>query len=331
MKAESVEKEPLAALETSSGDGAYPAPEFASAELNEAALSLRAGLIAVERACMQKLVDPQTTRLLSFLSLMQDRCLQTIDHLQAEVASLAPGREKDLIRHLRAARIELSSWLLREINWLDEDDKAATIGEAFQECFERLDLLAAEAKGTILVAQEPERFLPRLDDSFYIRSVKRLKRWRRNARRLFGAGSELKRKVPYRRLVQFHCAVILPRRLMRAANLIGAQTLLALSGSRNLFDRIDQHHETIITAVEASDGNQPSQSELTERLKQARQAIQEKFEAAAAEQRQSGGAIKRELTGAFSQTYAALLKDLTIAGTFELPRRRLRHSKDSHA
>jgi hypothetical protein len=331
MKAESVEKEPLAALDASSGGDDYPAPEFASPELNEAALSLRAGLIALEQACEQKLIDPQTTRLLSFLSLMQDRCLQTIDHLLAEVASLAPGKKKDLIRRLRGTRIELSSWLQGEINWLVENDKTATIGEAFQECFERLDLLAAEAKETILVAQEPERFLPLPDDSFYIRSVKRLKLWRRNARRLFGAGSELKRKVPYRRLIQHHCAVILPQGLMRAANLIGAQTLLALRSSRNLYDRVDQHYETIVTAVEASDGDQPSQSEFGERMKHARQAIQEKFDAVAAEQRQSSATIKKELTGAFSQAYAALLKDLTVAGTFELPRRRLRHSKDSHA
>jgi hypothetical protein len=331
MKAESVEKEPLATLEASFGGADYPAPEFASPELNEAAFSLRAGLIAIEQACEQKLIDPQTIRLLSFLSRMQDRCLQTIDHLLAEVASFAPGKEKDLIRRLRGARIELSSWLQGEINWLVEDDNAFTIGEAFQECFERLDLLAAEAEETILVAQEPERFLPLPDDSFYFRSVKRLKRWRRNARQGDGAGSELKREIPYRRLVQRHCAIILPQRLMRAVNLIGAQTLLALSGSRNLYDRIDQHYETIVTTVEASDGDQSSQSDLSERLKQARQAIQEKFDAVAAEQRQSGATIKRELTSVFSQTYAALLKDLTVAGTFELPRRRLRHSRDSHA
>ncbi len=331
MKAESVEKEPLAALKVSSGDDDYPAPEFASPELNEAALDLLAGLIAIEQECEQKLVDPPTTRLLSFLSRMQDRCLQTMNHFQTEVASLAPGREKDLIRRLRGDRIELSGWLRGEINWLVEDDKVTAASETFRECLERFDLLAAEAKETILVAQEPERFLPLLDDSFYIRSVKRLKRWRRNTRRLFGVGSELTREVPYRRLVQHHFAIILPQRLMRAANLIGAQTLLALKGSRDLYDRIDQHYETIVTAVEASDGNQPSQSELGERLKQARQAIQEKFDAVAAEQRHSGAMIKRELTSVFSQTYAALLKDLTVAGTFELPRRRFRHSKDSHA
>lgn len=329
MKVESVEKEPLASVESSPPDDDYPTPEFASPELNEAALRLRAGLIAVEQACKQKLIDPQTTRLRSFLSLMQDQCLQTIDHLQAEVGSLAPGKEKDLIRSLRSRRVEFSGWLQEEIKRLLEDDKAVTTGEVFLECFERLDSLAAEAEEAILVRQEPERFLPLLEDSFYIRSVKRLKRWRRNARRLFG-GSELKREVPFRRLAEHHCAATLPQWLARAANLAGAQTLLALRSSRELYDRIDQHYETIITAVEASDGDQPAPSELSERLRQARQTMEEKFDAAAAEQRQSGATIKKELTSAFSQTYAALLKDLSVAGTFESPRRRFRHSKVSH-
>jgi hypothetical protein len=331
MKVESVEKEPLVSVEPSSGGDDYPTPEFASPKLNEAALKLRAGLIALQQDCERKLIDPQTSRLQSFLSLMQDQCLQTIDHLQAEVVSLAPGKEKDLIRCLRGRRIEFSGWLQGEINRLLEDDNAVGAGEAFRQCIERLDLLAAEAEKTILVAQEPERFMPLFGDSFFIRTVKRLKRGRRNTRKIFGASSELQREIPFRRLVQYHCVFIPPAQLMRAANLIGAQTLRALRSSRNLYDRIDQHYETLVTAIEATDGNQPSQSELSERLKQARQATQEKFDAAAAEQQQINATIKQELTITFSRAYAALLKDLTVAGTFEMPRRRFRHSKVSHA
>ncbi|MCI0389746.1 MAG: hypothetical protein MOB07_13420 [Acidobacteria bacterium] len=327
MKAESVEKEPLEGGKPWSGDDDYPRPEVSSPELSAAALRLRAGLIAVQQACEQKLIDPQTTRLQRFLSLMRDQFLQTMNHLQAEVASLAPGKEKGLIRHLRVDRMDFSRLLQREIERLVEDDKSATTDKAFRESFERLDLLAAEAKETILVVQEPERFIPLLDDSFFVRSVKRLKRWRRNTRRFFGAASELKREVPFRLLVRHHCAAILPQRLMRAANLIGAQTLLALRGSKNLYDRIDQYYETIVTALEAIDGDQQSQSELNEVLKNAHQEMQEKFDAAAAVQRQFNATIKKDLTITFSQSYAALLSDLTVAGTFELPRRRFRHSR----
>jgi hypothetical protein len=331
MRVESVEKEPLVFVEPPPGDDNYPTPEFASPALNEAALSLRAGLIALQQGCERKLIDPQTNRLLSFLSLMQEQSSQTIDRLQAEIFSLTPGKGKDLIRHLRGRRIEFSGWLQEEINRLLEDDLAVAAGEAFRECAERLDSLAMEAAETILVAQEPMRFTPLAGDSFFIRSVKRLKRWRRSTRRFFVAGSELKREIPFRRLVQYHCAFVLPQQLMRAANLIGARTLRALRSSRNLYDRIDQHYEALVTAIEATDGNQPSRSELSERLEQARQATQEKFAAAAAEQRQISATIKQELTVTFSQTYAALLKDLTVAGTFEMPRRRFRHSRGSHA
>ncbi len=276
MKTEGVVKKPPSPLVASSGEDDYQMPEFASPELNAAAFKLRTELIAVQHACEQTLVDPQTARLQGFLLQMQDQCVQTINHLKAEVALLEPGKEKKLIHHLRNDRIGFSCWLEREITRLVEDDPAARIGEVFRECFERLDLIAAEAKETILVVQDPERFIPHLDDSFFVRSVKRLKRWRRNIRRLLGAGSELKREVPFRRLVYHHCSVILPQRLAKAANLIGAQTLLGLRSSRYLYDRFDQEHETIVTAIEAGSGSHQSQSELLERVDEARQAMLER-------------------------------------------------------
>jgi hypothetical protein len=258
---------------------------------------------------------------------MRDRGLQAADHLQAEVFSIPSGKERDLIRRMRRGRIEFSRWLKNEINSLIEGDEAATVGAAFRECFVRLDSLVAETKESIPVAQEPERFLPLLDDSFYVRSVKRLKRWRRNARRIFRADFELKRDIPFRRLAQYHCAIILPLRLTRTANLIGARTLLTLRVSRNLYSRLDRHFETVGVAVEASDKDRLPQSGLWK----ARQSLQEMFDEAITKQNQFGATIKEELRTVFIQAYAALLKDLAVAGTFELPRRRFRHSKGSHA
>jgi hypothetical protein len=295
-------------------DGDYPTPEFASPELNASALGLRADLIAAEQTFERKLIDPQAVRLQDFLSQMRDRCLRAADRLHAEVSSLPLEKERDLIRRLRRGRIEFSRWLCVEISRLIEDGETTTTGEAFRECFVQLDLLAAETKESIPVAQEPGRFLPLPDDSFYVRSVKRLKRWRRNARRLFGADSELKREIPFRRLVQYHCATILPQRLTRTANLIGARKLLALRGSRDLYARTDCHFETIGAAVEASDKDRLSQSELWK----ARQSLQERFEEAITEQNQFNATIRGELRTAFAQTYAALIEDLAVAGTFEL-------------
>ncbi len=171
MKIESVVKEPLAPVMPLSNNVDYQTPEFSSPELKAAASKLLADLIAVQRACEQRLVDPQTARLQDFLLQMQNQFLQRIGHLQAEVDSLARGKEKDLIRRLRGERIELSRWLTEEIQRLVEDDKVATTVEAIQDCFERLDSLSREAKETILVVQEPERFMALLGDSFYVKSV----------------------------------------------------------------------------------------------------------------------------------------------------------------
>jgi hypothetical protein len=327
MIAESVEMGPFLAIGPSSGDGDYPTPEFASPELNASALGLRVALIAVQQTCEQKMIDQQTARLHGFLSQMRDRCLQAVDRLQADVFSLPAGKERDRIRGMRRGRMEFSRWLKNAINRLIEDDEAATAGAAFRECFVRLDSLTAETKESIPVAQEPERFLPSFDDSFYVRSVKRLKRWRRNARRLFRADFELKREILFRRLAQYHCAIILPPRLTRTANLIGARTLLELRVSRSLYARIDRHFETVCAAVEASDKARLAQSELWK----ARQSLQERFDEAVIEQNQFSATIKEELRTVFVQAYAALLKDLAVAGTFEAPRSRFRHSKASHA
>jgi hypothetical protein len=152
------------------------------------------------------------------------------------------------------------------------------------ECFERLDILTSEAKETILVVQELERFIPLLDDSLFIRSV-------------------------------------------RVVNLICAQTLLTLRNSRNLYDRIDEHYESIITAVEASAQNPLSQSDLCEQLKKANQTVKENFESVVAEQQQFNSSIKQELTLTFSRSYEAILNDLPLAGTFEMPRHKFGHSK----
>jgi hypothetical protein len=137
----------------------------------------------------------------------------------------------------------------------------------------------------------------------------------------------LKREIPFRRLVQYHCAIILPRRLTRTANLIGARTLLTLRVSRELYARIDRHFETIGGAAEASDKDRLSQSELWKE----RQSLQERFDEAIVEQSQFSATMKEELRTVFIRTYAELLRDLTIAGTFELPRRRFHHSKALHA
>jgi hypothetical protein len=206
MKAESVVRKPLALVEPPFGPDDYPIPEFASPELNAAALGLRAGLMAVQHACEQTLVDPQSDGLQEFFLQMRDRCLQTIGHLRAEACSLAEGEGKELIRRLREDRIGLSCWLQREVERLVEYDKTGTIGEAFSATIERVERLAAEAEPTIRVVQEPERLISVPGDPFFVRSVKRLKRWRRNVRGLFGARSELTRKVPFRRLVRYHVA-----------------------------------------------------------------------------------------------------------------------------
>ena len=327
MKAEKIERVQLAAIQPSSGDDNFPTPEFASPELNVSALGLRADLIAAQLELERKLIDPQTVRLQCFLSQMRDLCLQAIDRLRAEVAALPSGKERDLIRRMRGDRIEFSRWLKNEINLLIEADEATTIGAAFRECFTQLDLLAAKTKESFPVAQEPELFLPLPDDSFYARSVKQLKRWRRNAHRLFRVASELKREIPFRRLAQYHCAVILPERLTRTANLIGAHTLLALIGSRNLYARIDRNYETIAAAIEASNEEQISQPEL----RKSRQSLQDRFDETIVEQNQFNAMIKEELRTAFAQAYVALLKDLAIAGTFEAPRRHIHHSKATHA
>ncbi len=330
-KPAAIKMEKLAEIKPIPNDENFPSPEFSSPDLNNAALRSRSGLLDARETIERNLVDPQTAALQAFISQMHEQWRLATDHLLADAALITQGKGKDFIRRLRVLRMEFSRSLREEIGALVDDNKESMMSEVFRECFDRLDFLAADSEEVILVTQEAERLMPRLDDSFYSRRVKQLKRWRGNARRFFGSGSELKRVIPLRRLVRYHCVFILPQRLTRAANFIGAQTLIAFRTARNLFDRIDQHYESVITYVERGDGDQLAQSEIRDLLKESRQSLQEKFAEAALELEQFDAKIKYELTTVFAEAYAALIRDLAIAGTFELPRRRFRYSKAADA
>lgn len=322
-------EEALMPAPTSAEDD-YPHPAFESPELNDAAIRLRTGLIRIQRECEQEFIDPQAAAHRRFLARMRDRCLGIMTHLQNELASATVGGNKHVIHCLRRQRMDISQWLQAEITGLVENGGGMT-AKNLRQCFDKFGVLAADARETIVVSQELERFIPLLEDSFYVRSLKRLKRWRGAARRLFGAATDLKRDVRLRRLAQFHLATLLPQRIPRIANLLGAQRLLTLQLSRQLYDRLDGHFESIIAMVEEGAHDRAAQADLDARIAEARQALEEKFDAALTEQARLEAILKQEVTTVFSQSYDSLLKDLALAGTFELPRRRYRTAKIAHA
>jgi Kef-type K+ transport system membrane component KefB len=325
--AESADGEDPAMLEAALAETPYPRPDFSAPELTYAALELSAQLASVQRECEQALIDPLTERWQSFISRMRDHCLQTIDQLAEEARANGGRRRRAWIHLLRESRAAFSRWLQEDLTILLDKADAAASKHAFQKCFSQLDALPAQTKDSILIPQEPERFQRAPEDSFYIRRGKQLKRGFRVLRRLFGADTYLKREVPLSALVKYHFAGTLPPRLIRVANLLGAQPLTALRSSHKLYAQIDAQYETIITWLEERGDPHPAEAELGARLAGMRHELAEKLRAAEVEQERFGAGVKGTLTRLCAQTYAGLLEDLAIAGTFELPPRRFRYAK----
>ncbi|MCI0488337.1 MAG: ATP-binding protein, partial [Blastocatellia bacterium] len=300
-------------------------PLFASPELNRAALKLREDLLALEKDFEETCIDPQTARWQALLTRMHEEYLRATEKLASYALESADAT--DMIDRFRESRTSYSRWLLTEIIRQTAEGEASRSKEALRVFFNEVDRLCETAEGNITVEQEPDRFQPTSDDSFYVRLGKLLKRWLRFLRRILGSGSKMKRSVDFRRLARYHFGGTLPPITARAANLIGAQPLFAFKKSRILYGQIDENYETGISLLERfSSPGVSAGLRIEETVGKMREELEEDFEAALADLAQYGKDIERHKMFALSETYSAFLRDLSVAGTFELPPRRFRYS-----
>ncbi len=308
-------------------ESGWPEPHFESAELNEAALTVRSRLVALQEQGERNLVSPQADQWRDFIVRMREQTLQSFNHLSQESESFAIEKAQKLIHCVRKNRIAFSEWTRKETEAMAKSDEQAKIEDSFRKLFDGLAAIHKKLPDSIVVVQEDERFEASIDDRLYIRFVKMLKRNRRSLRRLFNVKSELTRDVLFTQLAKYYCAGLLPQRLNRMANLVYAQPLAALRSSRRSFDFIDRQYETIISMLEENSGEGITAEKLGGVIRESIESLQKKFESALAEQEQFREAVKKEMTTTFSGVYGEMLKALSLAGTFELPRRRFRLPK----
>lgn len=305
----------------------WPEPQFESEELKVAALEVRSRMIALQQNAENELVEPLARRWRDLIIRTQNRADQSFSQLCAEAEGFAPEKAQAFIQSIRLNRIAFSEWLRAEsLPALPKGDPA-NAGDTFAELFDGLAQMPRRLPESIAVAQEGERFVPVFDDRFYIRWGKRLKGIIRRFRGLLNLKSDMMREIPFRRLVEYHCSGLLPQQLSRTANLISAQPLAALRNSRRNFDFIDRQYETLISRLEEKSSSGMTSDQLTAQLREARTSLKKRFDSSLLEQEQFCGSIKQELSERFIGSYIALLNDLVLAGTFELPSRRFRLQK----
>lgn len=305
-----------------------PLPNFSSPELNRAARQLGDTLAARQREFEETAIDARREELAAFVARLQEHGRQTIERLMEQVASLPRGDRDQLIHLIRESRTQFSRWLLRALTELVAGDEATVRAtNAFRDLFQAMGTICDDAPRNLVILQEPERFLPTPSDSFYVNVRKRFKRWFNTLRRGVGIGAGLKRVVLFRRLAKYHLAGTLPLLMLKVANLLGAQTLLALKKMRALYSRFDENYESLITFLEGQEEGLVEPLDLRKALATMSQDLQEDFNQVASDVERHSSDIKRQVTFAVSETYGAFLKHLEIAGTFELPRRRFRYSK----
>ncbi len=305
-----------------SDEARFHLPRFASDELNRAALGLREGLLGLQRNFEQTTLDPQTANWQSFISATREECLKAVSALRKEALSVNEPRR--MIDVFRESRIIFSRVLSKEIYRQTTEVSAENPKTGFAELLAALDALSEASEGTISVVQEPERLLSAEGDSFYVRSRKRLKRGYKMIRRVFGARSDLRRTIQFRRLARYYFAGLLLPELPKTANLLGAEPLFALERSQALYKKIDEKYESQINALETG---AVSESEAARSLEEVCRNLDADFRAVSDDLDNYSADIRRQMRLAFSVAYSAFLKDLETAGTFELPSRRFRFSK----
>ncbi len=306
----------------------YPVPDFLSPQLNEAASRLREQLIKLQNEFGDTFIKPQTGELLRFVAGMQEQYGHTVERLAADVARDFDATPQPLIHLVRESRIAFSRRLMGEItSFASNDERAAAAQTAFKELFAAVSGICEQSEAGIEVAQEPERFQSLPGDSLFVKARKMLKRWREKIGSIFGSGVEMTRFVSFRRLAKYHFAGGLPMPMLKAANWVGAQPLFALKKCAILYRLIDEGYETLITFLEKNSENLLEKSECLAALNRMRAALDEEFKQALADIEQYGDDCQKRLGLIWAQTYEAFLRDLRLAGTFELPRRRFRYSR----
>lgn len=311
-----------------SADADWPEPRFESVELNEAALTVRTRLMVLQKEGEESLVSPRSDQWKESIARVREHTLQSFAQLREESETFSAPKAQTFIHRVRRSRIAFSEWMREETGAMIKADEQLKIDEAFAELFDGLAAVNKKLSANIVVTQEDDRFESSIDDSFYVRLGKMLKWICRGLRRLFRFNPEMTRDVPFSRVVEYYCAGMLPPRLERVANLIGAQPLVALRSSRRSFDFIDRQYEMIISLLEEKNAAEVTAENLSRLLQESISSLRERFQAASAEQEQFRDTIKKEMTITFSGTYGEMLRALSLAGTFELPSRRLRLPKN---
>ncbi len=304
----------------------YPTPDLSAPDLHKAALKLRENLIKLQRDFGAALVEMQATRLMGFFDRVQGHLVRAVERLKSELELSVKESSQELISLLRESRAALSRQLLNELNGLIADGQAAASQKAFSDFFKILEILCEEVRETIVVTQEPERLVPTAYDSFYIRSGKRIKRWIVSARSRLGLGEGLKRRIHFKKLLRYHLLGRLPPEMLRAANAVGMQLALALQASRELYAQIEASYEAALMLLEG-DSSSSQAAILNELLEKMRQLSQSGFIEVRRVAERSAEEINRLLALLLSQSCEAVIRDLELAGTFELPPRRYRYAK----
>ncbi|GEM_PF-435189 len=306
----------------------FPVASFPSQRLNEAANALRDDLIRLQKEFDETFTKPQTAEWQAFIAQLRDDFAGAVAQLTRAISARSGADTHELALILRESRIRFSRSLMgKTVAAASNEKRIAASQSAFEEMFKAVAGVCEATAGSIVVAQEPERFSPLPGDSLFVRARKMLKRWQRGLNRIFSSGAELERLIYFRRLCKFYFCGALPEETLPAANMINAQPLFALKKCRILYNLIDEGYEAIISALESNDENSLTAPACLEALGKMKIELQEEFKVAAADIGRYGKDCDRRLTLSWSQVFSGFLKALALAGTFELPRRQHRYSK----
>ena len=305
----------------------FAEPAFDDPRLNQILSGFRAKLSDLLVEFEQGVLQPECDRLKQVMQEIDSISGKALEKLENDL--LDDTKADEIVRggKVHASRIALSrTFLSATAKIAASRNKLSQQRTAFGELLSSIKNEVEGLDSTLEVDEEKSLLEPRRDDSLSVQFRKVLKRAGLRIRQVFGSGEQRTRTVYLHKLAKFHFVGKAPEPLKVPANILAGFGNFALQKCKIYYGLLEEKYDVLLHHIYFPEQNNtddlrpaPSAVRIREELTEEIAHIQNDLEA----YRQD---TKARLLFAMTQTYQALLNDVRLSGTFQLPQRNFRFS-----
>lgn len=305
----------------------FAEPQFEDAHLNQVLESFRAKLFDIVQDFDDGVLQPELERLRRAMAEIDEMVQKALNELADE---LKADRDLDEIERGgkgHSSRIALSRAFLSIVEKIDTGkSKIAQDRKAFGELFASLKEQVDQLEATLAVPCEQSLLLPQPGDTVIAKFRKRLKWLAHRIRQLFGSGEQRVRTVYLGKLAKYHFIGRLPVQTRTTASLIASFGNYALQKCKIYYGLLEEKYDVLLKNIYFQEESDNGPVDPQAIVQQIRDELHEEIAHIEADLDAYKEECRVRLVFAFAQTYRALLQDVQLSGTFQLPSRHFRFS-----